>query len=453
MKFIQHVFFLALFLFPCFLKAQVPVQGNLKLGDTTQIHVLRTVKGDRFTGLVTEFDKEKLQFQYMGNVLEFSLNDVVVVEIVDAPDPTTEVKAVPIDKTPNDTDSLQGLLVEPIGEESAKRYVWPYEYRIQTTNGTQYTGILSRINATGVMLGKSGNSPIPIKDIKGIELMGSRLDTYETSLREHHRLKTIDADIFTGQLLSYDGQNYMFLMQNGSELTFPKQEVEYIYLVKKGRGGNFNYEEVKPFSQGYYNQQRIFFTPSAFLIEKGTKEFRTMLVSNSLDYGLSDHVTVGVGVHTVVVATGLSGKIKVGASLTDRIHFAAGAQGLVAFSVFDSETLNLGLVYGSLSIGTKEKFFNFAVGRGSDNQTSQATTAYTMGGSYRIGKHWRFYGEYMNFREDVTDPRFSHDTTTIMFTIGASWFKREHQVDLGLYGNDDLYGVNAFPVIGYSLRF
>ena len=307
MKLSKHLFLLLLIGLPYFIHAQVPIQGELKLGDTTQVHVLKTAGGDRFTGLVTGFDQEKLLFQYRGNVLEFPLGEIESVEVVSPiyaePDEPEEVGATPVPKDPNNSDPLQEMLVEPIGQEAAKQYIWPFEYRVKTTSGVEYTGILSRINGRGLMLGRGGSSSLPFNKVSGIELMGNRIDTHETPLNEHHRLKTTDADIFTGQLLSYDGENYVFLMQNGSELTFPQYRVEYLYLVKKARNSNSPEEKTRIAPHRYYNQQRVFFTPSAFLLEEGTKEFRTMLIQNSVDFGLSDNINVGVGLNTIIVAS------------------------------------------------------------------------------------------------------------------------------------------------------
>ena len=131
----------------------------------------------------------------------------------------------------------------------------------------------------------------------------------------------------------------------------------------------------------------------------------------------------------------MTGKIKIGASLTKHIHFAIGAQGMFAFSTFDSEVLNLGLVYGALSVGTKDNYLNAGIGRGNDNLSSGATTAYTFGGSLRIGDYWRFHFEYMKFRQDNTNSFSDYTEISNMGTLGMSWFKRQHQIDFGLHAN------------------
>lgn len=76
---------LLLFSFLCFANlaaAQIKIEGQFQLGDTTQTHTLFTKKGDRMVGRVVGFDEQEIRFLMLGNMLTFPIAEVekIVVE-------------------------------------------------------------------------------------------------------------------------------------------------------------------------------------------------------------------------------------------------------------------------------------------------------------------------------------------------------------------------------------
>ena len=432
MKKTQWFFLLVLFFSPFFLFAQIPLKGDLILGDTTQVHILTATNGDTFTGRVVGFDQENLLFQYQGNQLVFPVAEVTLVEVAVKVGEKEKMAGMPFEKK------------QPILDASLF-----FMYRAVTKNGAVYEGLLKKINAKEAVLDRPANDLL-LLEFDSIILVGKKITEAAGRPNKFHRLKTKAGDSFVGQLLSFSGGEYVFLMRNGSELRFTVREVSHIHLEKEGEG-----PFIRSGSLGNYqhNQQRVFFSPSAFLLEEGTKEFRTMIVQNTIDFGVSKNITIGTGVYTVIVASGITGKIKIGGSFSDHFHVAVGAQGMYAFSVFD-DAIGMGLVYGAVSIGTREKFISIGAGRGGDTEVDEGTTGYILNGSYRIGKKWRFFMEYLNFQQDDSDyPYYQPDNTT-MGTLGLSWFKNRHQVDFGLFTTSSYdFDSTTVPAVGYSLRF
>jgi len=56
MKFFRPLLTLTLLFFSVFGFAQITFKGDLRLGDTTQVHILNTKDGSRLTGRVVGFD-------------------------------------------------------------------------------------------------------------------------------------------------------------------------------------------------------------------------------------------------------------------------------------------------------------------------------------------------------------------------------------------------------------
>lgn len=85
-------------------KAQVTVKGELKLGDTTQVHILHTRSDERLEGRVTGFDAEKLTFLLENqNIRVFLLSEIWFVEVKSEKTPVIPAK---YDGTQGVTDNL-----------------------------------------------------------------------------------------------------------------------------------------------------------------------------------------------------------------------------------------------------------------------------------------------------------------------------------------------------------
>ena len=207
--------------------------------------------------------------------------------------------------------------------------------------------------------------------------------------------------------------------------------------------------------QYLYNPQRVFLSPSAFTLEKGVTEFRnTMVFHNNMDFGITDNLTIGAGFSSVIISNALSGKVKLGGSLSPHLHVAAGVQGMVLFPGYGDDAVSVGLLYGALTVGTKDKFLTASVGLGRDSDYGESTAGLTIGGAIRTSENWRIFLEFIHFDPYQSEDYYSNYNTT-MGTLGMSWFKGVHQIDFGLYGNSE-WGYDTaiiIPIAAYSLRF
>lgn len=435
MKFLKHLLTALAFLFAVPIFSQIPIKGDFKLGDTTQVHKITTKVGDTFTGRVVGYDDAFLFFLYKNNNLTFDVEEIKLIEVVNTIDETAQSGEM--------------------SEHAANTHQLFFDYQITSLDSVKHVGKLSKLNGFGATLkqGQNGHERVRYFEIGEISLKGKRISDSSGFLDEYHLLRTKNGDRFTGQLLYFNQEELGFLLKNGSQITVKIDNFVDLILVKTQGDRKTSSQKASSLYHSY-NQQRLFFSPSALLLKKDVSEFRTMILYNTIEHGLSDHVTVGAGLFSILIGHALTAKLKVGSSIGDVFHFAIGAQGAFAFSFLDgyAEGGTLGLVYGSVAIGTKDRFLNASIGRGIASGEGEGTTAFSFGGSFRTSDHWRIYVEYLNFIDNYYS--YYNRENTVGGTFGLSWFKDQHQVDFGIFlSNEFNNGTAGFPVLAYNYKF
>lgn len=421
MKLLRLFFLLACLLITGQVFAQIVFKGEMRLGDTSQVHILYAKDGSRLTGRVIGFDQEQLTFLFKNkDRLIFNISEVESVEVV------TSLPATPLAGSPG---------VSPLSP-------FTFMYEVLTEDNKRITGKLMRANATGFRL-QQDNKAMQFyawKDIDSLVYIGVVPDAGE---KELHILFTERGDRFTGYILSFDGSTLRFILTNGVELKFSLQDLRRIELSSVS-DETLAKENTEIKMQGH---ERLYVTPTAFLLEKGQGEFRTIILYNTVDYGVSDNITVGGSFASVIAASLVSLKFKLGGSLSQYLHVAAGTHLFTGFAIGDESLLGA-LAFGSLTLGTPEKFLSVSLGTGRSNEGNGASTGYSFSGSFRVSKRFRLYGEYLN----IQDPIGNSGSFAI---AGGSWFNQAHRVDFGIAVVPifDEPVIIPFPLLSYAYRF
>ncbi|MBI5914312.1 MAG: hypothetical protein HY842_02980 [Bacteroidetes bacterium] len=394
--------------------AQIPITGNLQLGDTTQIHILHTVDGDRLLGRVTAIDQEQVTFLFKNrNLLVFKTAEITEIEV--------QVQVA----GPSEPVSDAWFLRTKKGEEYVGRILFCDRLSLEIEVDSLQSEYLpwSKIDSFGL------TSPIPSGPFE--------------NRSEFHVLKTKRGDRFIGQLISYNGFALHFLLRNGNGLFIPVSDIKNIVWLKTDQ-----IMELEGPRRTIPGPDKLFFTPTAFLLKKREKEFRNSLIGhNSFDYGLSDHVNIGVGFSSVLLASMVTVKLKAGYSLSKYVHVAVGGQIGASYAI-DEQTVGILIGYGAISVGTPETHVNFGIGKGSFTDSySASTTGLTVGTSIRVSDWGRLFVEYIRFYSDG-------EVEIPFLQLGASWFKKSNRFDFG-FAITDLGDDTAvpFPIIGYTKMF
>ncbi len=406
--------------------SQITVKGELRLGDTSQVHLLNLKDGSRLTGRVIGFDQDQLTFLFKNkNTLVFQFSEIENIEIQSVAmqnEPKTTMPAPPAAK--------------PLSPA-------PFMYAISTSNGKSFKGKLLKGNDSSIRLQNDDGSfkYLNWREIDTLRYIGTLPDWAD---QEKHILTTFRGDRFTGYVSAFEDATLYFILENGADLKFSTKDIRRLELTEKvtdiALQNNNDYVEM----QGH---ERLYFSPTAFMLKKGQGEFRTVILNNSVDYGISDNFTIGGSFATVIAASLISGKAKFGGSLNDYLHVAGGVHLFGAFAI-ETEPIGAALAYGSLTVGTPEKFLSVSVGRGTSSESDGGTTGISFSGSFRIAERFRLYGEYLNFFDPYGD-------NYGFAVLGGSWFNARHRVDFG-FGAAPIYDdatLIPFPLVSYAYRF
>jgi hypothetical protein len=165
-----------------------------------------------------------------------------------------------------------------------------------------------------------------------------------------------DGQQLRGKLVSQDAAGATLELEGGARVMVPAASIERIELARAGQS------EVRSRDP---NRTRYLYSPSGFMLKHGEGYVsQTELLVTSFAYGVTDHLTLGLGssIPFLFVDNGVNlvGTVKVGASVGEHVHLAAGAQGLWLPGLDAGTTA--GFVFGTVTLGTPDAHVGVSIG-------------------------------------------------------------------------------------------
>lgn len=411
-------------LFSCLVFSQVTVKGELRLGDTTQVHILYTKDGDRLQGRVTGFDNDKVVFLFKNqNTLFFPFAEISSIEVQPEEQPAVSQEKINSGQT---ASSLE------------------FFYLATLRDGTKTSGRVSRCDSRSVRLTREQGPDDYLywQNIDTLVLVSQPINKSGAGKGVIHVLKTSRGDQFIGQLQDYGMGTLRFMLENGTILKFSLKDIVNIRLEERVAQN----EPIPVTGVESWGNDKLLFTQSAFLLKRKETQYRNLMVLyNAIDHGISDHITIGGGFLTVIFTSIVSVRAKAGFDLNDYVHVGVGGQAFGAF-LFDEEVAGAAFGYGALTFGTSDRHLNIGVGRGVGFDLDNPITSFNLGGAFRLGNNWRIFGEYLVIRDETSDGG-------IYGGLGGSWFNLKHRIDFGFALFQDDFSNSLIPAAGYVFRF
>lgn len=113
------------------------------------------------------------------------------------------------------------------------------------------------------------------------------------------------------------------------------------------------------------SRTRYLYSPSAFMLGRGEGSVsQTELVLTSVAFGLTDHLTVGVGTSLPLLLASdgeglnFTGTVKAGGSVSEHLHLAVTAQGLL----LPGSAVSVGILFGTATFGTPDAHVSVSAG-------------------------------------------------------------------------------------------
>lgn len=255
--------------------------------------------------------------------------------------------------------------------------------------------------------------------------------TPEPEARAMSRVTLQDGQVLRGFVVSRDAEHVVLELAAGGRLELSASVVETIEEESEAR--------LRPDGEVWLpdpNRTRYLYAPSGMMLRQGEGYFsQKELFFTSMNYGVTDHLTLQAGavLPAWLIQNGINfiGGLKVGGSLSDTVHLAAGAQALFLPGLMDSGAVT-GFVFGTATYGTPDAHLSLAAGvpfslyaRGWDVVGN--APLFTLSGNLRVGRQFALVSENWllpALAQDVSLPMINSLAGRI---FGESW-----AVDIGL---------------------
>lgn len=180
-----------------------------------------------------------------------------------------------------------------------------------------------------------------------------------------HILETRRGDVFIGKVTAISGTKISFLTGDKLELEFDFSSVKQVSVDGEWQVDDNQSVPDKKYSDFYNSEldsfptQIMLYTPTAFSLKQGKRLYTNVdILWNSIDFALTDNLSLGVGTFLPIVAN-IRGKFS--GSLFNKIHLGAGFNHYSVIYDFDDVEM-ISHVLGIVTFGTPELFVNFTAG-------------------------------------------------------------------------------------------
>lgn len=206
--------------------------------------------------------------------------------------------------------------------------------------------------------------------------------------------------------------------------------------------GEYRYDNPTP--------SKYFIGGSAIPLKKGKGYYNnSLLLLNSVNYGISDNVSIGGGFEFVTLFQGIPlwfVNSKVGFQVSEKIHVGGG----VAVLGFLGEGYGA-LGYGMTTFGNTEKNISIGLGyafeKGIDDDTETSPPLFMVSGIYRITRMVALMSENFILSDDDGDVLHSG-------IYGVRLLSRKHSFDIGVMSSfSEGGGEIDLPYVGYTRSF
>ena len=264
------------------------------------------------------------------------------------------------------------------------------------------------------------------------------------SLETTYRVETREGTTVVGTLVSETEAEVVLKTKELGTVTIKRADIKRMEEVGADR-----------FQEGEYwfrNPQstRYLFAPNALGLPKGAGYYQnTWILFNNVNYGVSDHFSMGGGTVPVFLFGAAALPIwflpKVSVSTPrDNLHLAGGA--VIGGVVGAGGDIGLGLVYGSATVGGRDRNATIGLGYGYTDGEFSDTPAINVSGMTRVSRTVYLLTENYFFPA-VEDAN--------LVSVGVRWAPENFAVDFALFRplGPDIDGFVALPWLGVTIPF
>lgn len=260
-------------------------------------------------------------------------------------------------------------------------------------------------------------------------------------------IETIDDNEYIGTIVEQTDEVITLQTINLGRLSLQKSAIKNIKAVKKGSIVNGQYWFDNP------HPTRYFWGPSGYGLKRGEGYYQNIWVTfNQVSYGFTDNFSLGVGTFPVFlfgvnfIPFWITPKISIPIK-EDKLNASAGA---LYFNAVGTDAGDLdggvGLLYGTFTIGPKDKNLTLGLGYGYDGSGLAKSPAISISGMTRVGRKAYLMSE--NYILPI------EGEVVGILSVGGRHVGRRLAIDYGLFAPISSDGIpGAFPWLGIVVPF
>jgi hypothetical protein len=258
------------------------------------------------------------------------------------------------------------------------------------------------------------------------------------------RVETLDGNEYIGIIQEQTPDKIRLKTEKLGEISIPVVDIKRITRLDAVQLSDGTYWLDNP------QATRYFWSPNSYNLKKGEGYYQNVwILFNQAVYGLTDHLSAGVGVVPLFLFAGASTPAWITAKFSIPVvenKFNIGAGGLVG-TVIGEENTGFGILYGISTFGSKDQNFNIGLGWGFAGGEMAKNPTVNVGAMLRTGPKGYF----------ITENYFigTPDEFVVMMMVGGRRIIKRTGLDYGVVIPiaEDMGGFIAVPWLGLTIPF
>lgn len=258
-----------------------------------------------------------------------------------------------------------------------------------------------------------------------------------------YRIETVDGNEYIGRIVTQDVEKLTLKTDRLGEITLRKIDIKKMTAVNVGQMKNGDYWFENPQSTRYFWQ------PNGYGLKKGEGYYQNVWIFfNQVSVGITDNFLIGAGIVPLFLFAGASTPVWIAPKLSipikkDKFNMGAGA---LMGAVLGEESSSFGIVYGTTTIGSRDKNMSIGLGYGYAGGDWADSPTFSFSAMIRTGKRGYFLTENYYIGSGGND--------VMLFFIGGRRMIQNSGIDFGLLIPTETGGeLIAIPWLGVTFPF
>lgn len=258
-----------------------------------------------------------------------------------------------------------------------------------------------------------------------------------------YRIETTDGNEYIGRIVTQDDEKVILKTERLGEITLRKIDIKKMEQVIVGqlKGGEYWFDNPQ--------STRYFWQPNGYGLKRGEGYYQNVwILFNQVSVGVTDNFLVGAGIVPGFLFAGGSTPVWLTPKLSipikkDKFNVGAGA---LTGTVLGEEDASFGIVYGTTTIGSRDKNMSIGLGYGYAGGDWADAPTITFSAMIRTSQRGYFLTENYYIGSGGDD--------VMLFFIGGRRLIKHAGIDFGLLIPTETGGeLIAIPWLGVTFPF